>query len=1382
MSIASVSNRWLNRLYKILAIMLVLLAVLISAFRLFLPYVEHYRQGFQDYINDNNQTNILIGGLGMSWQRSGPTLIANQVTLVNMDGAYVYVDHLEVQVDFWATLTTQRLTSSNLILDGAIVSLDQSIWRQQESSEVNDKNISPSSQKSLDSLQQVSDIFLNRINRFSLVNSKITIENNALEHHFRINNLNWLNSDERHQAQGNITVDELSSNNLSLKIDINGQSLDELKGLIYVEANHLDITPWLDSVLTIDNDKIKADIGFSAWLKVNDGSVERLQLSLHDNFISWQESAQANTQTQVNPQPSTNLGTQPSSQLATQLSNKRHNLTLSSGQLLLVKGKKSASFNLFSTPLLLQFNQEGAQEYTVQMNKAGQDFSLYLSSFNLALISHVSPLFIDSKNTQVLLSELDLSGQANEIYFKKTAGDIQALANLTNTSTKYSQGIPGVENISGALSFTQQHLHVDLAAEQGGLDFNQHFVAPIPYESLKAIVDLSIKDAGWELKVNDVALSSDELNLRADLAINSQKDAQMSMSLVAEITDGDASKAGHYYPLTIMSSNLAGYLNGALVNGKIKQAQVLINGPLAKFPFADKSGVFVVDAEIEEAVFKFSNDWPEIKNFSANLNFTNNSMLITGRAGELSGLDVTGVQVAIDELGRESLLTVDTIIKPSPAINVANLMEQSPLKNSVGSVLQQLIVSGDIQGEFHLSLPLNATENALAKGLIDFDNNKVALQTPQMNFEQVNGQLRFENDKISTKDLSLYWQGLPLTLDVNGNNKVDFYDTNIALKADWKKEAWLSHISPDLKKYFDGQLQLQGDLSLYQHHGGGFSYQFTLDSNLEQIQLKLPEPYSKLAQTKVPFKMAVNGQLEQSTFNATYGEQLSFFGVLVHDTSHFSRAHIVLGDEKMLLPMDGLHITTNLAQADVSVWQPLIFDILNTTTEIISVDPTKVEKETSSALFPSPERIRGKVATLELLGQSLHNVSFNLLDKTHWWLLQLNAKETRSQIKFYPDWLEQGVDINADFIHLTNQTQGQPQVDLSKQEVEQQTEIIASSLTDDSVFANMPKINFYCERCQIDDLNLGSVNFSLVRTDENVIKIEYFKAKREQAEFNLSGEWQKLGTTSTTSINGVLSLKNIEYELEQLGYGSIIRDSGGKIDFNLNWRGGPHDFDFSYLNGDVNASVDDGYLAEYSDKARIFSVLSLQSIVRKLTLDFRDIFSDGIFYNNIKGDYHIKEGVLYTENTRMDGSAGDLYIKGNTSFVTNTLDYQMSYKPNLTSSLPVLAWIATLNPVVFLAGVAIDQVITSQVVSEFNFELTGSVSEPNFKEVNRKSRDVSVGRSKPPEFVDSNDKTKLLQQDNTKEKSFKEFKSPSLIDHEQGPFKEDNLLDELNDG
>lgn len=1340
MSVANVSNRWLNRLYKILAILLVFLAVLISAFRLFLPYVEHYREGFQDYINETNQTNMVIGGLDMSWQSWGPTIISKQVTLVDNKDAYVFIDNLEMQIDFWSSITSQRLVLSNLILDGAQLRLSEGLWRRKNLAAQTSKE-KPVEGDALDSFEQITSIFLNRLNQFSLLNSDITVYNQEIERNLYISNLHWMNRGDRHQAQGKIIVDELSSNNLNLKIDIVGSSVDELSGLLYLEANHIDITPWLDTVLVLDNDKTKADIGFSTWLEINGGELERLQIGLHDNLVTWQGKS------------------------------RQHSLALSSGQLLLVKGESSDTFKLFSTPLLMQFDQQDEQEYVIQINKKTKGFSVYLSAFDLALISQVSPLFISEQKTRDLLSQLTIEGKARDIYFNNSSNSIQALASFTNTSTKYSQGIPGVKNLSGQFSFSENALHLDLLATQGELDFKQLFVAPIAYQVLGANVELDFTtDAsgqkGWKLKVDDIDIKSPELTMSADLALNAEAGSETTMSLLASITDGDASKAGNYFPLTIMSGDLVNYLNSAIVSGKVNQAQVLINGPLSHFPFTDNSGIFVVDAELEQSIFSFDDKWPAITDFAANLNFTNNSMLITGRSGSLVGLDVSGVQAAIDDLGNEQVLTVDTIITPSSASLVEQLMVNSPLKSSVGTVLTQLQVSGDIQGEFHLNLPLQATENVIASGFVDFSDNKAMLQQPSMDFAQVNGQLSFSNDNIVTKNLSVTWLDMPLGLEIKGENKENYYDTSIEISANWQEPIWQQHVSPLLKKYSGGLVQWQGDLSLHQHHNGGFSYDFKIASSLEDTLLNLPAPYQKTQGKQEPLTVTVSGQLDESTINATYGEQLSFFGVLKHEDAYFESSHLVLGDEKMLLPMDGFHITTNLAHADFNDWQPLISDIIDSVASAASKQNKKDTDKTSS-LFSSPERIRGTLTSLDILGQQLNNVSFNLLDKEHWWLLQLNAKETRSRIKFYPDWLTQGVDVTADFIYLS--INGEP---LEHEESMSEDELL-SGVSEQNIFASIPRLNLHCDRCQVDKLDLGEVKLSLSRRNENTLSIDHFSAQREQAEFTLSGLWQQNTEGSNTSIQGNLMLKDIEYELKQFDYASIIRDSGGKLDFDLKWQGGPHEFAIEQLNGDVNAKIDDGYLAQVADKARIFSVLSLESLVRKLTLDFRDIFSDGMFYSDIKGDYHLKDGVLYTDNTRMNGTAGNLYVKGNTSFVSDDIDYQMTYKPNLTSSLPVLAWVATLNPVVFLAGVAIDQVITSQVVSEFSFELTGSIDEPNFKEVNRKSRDISVGRSTPPEFVDNDDKdnsTNAIDKKNngTKPQPLKEHKEIDNLNNSSG--------------
>jgi uncharacterized protein YhdP len=466
---------------------------------------------------------------------------------------------------------------------------------------------------------------------------------------------------------------------------------------------------------------------------------------------------------------------------------------------------------------------------------------------------------------------------------------------------------------------------------------------------------------------------------------------------------------------------------------------------------------------------------------------------------------------------------------------------------------------------------------------------------------------------------------------------------------------------------------------------------------------------------------------------------------LNHQDTQFSRAHLILGDEKMLLPMDGFHITAKLDDAKLSQWQPFVLDIIDTVKNqqqhALHNQPYGDVSE-FKPLLAQPERIRGSVAQLDIFGQSLSNVSFNLLDKDAWWLLQLNAKEARSQIKFYPDWHKDGIDINADFLHLvTDDILAASNTQSSEPKLPDEINVAKNN----EIFDNMPPIRFHCDSCRLGEIDFGVVDFTVSKESQDTLALKQFIAKRDKIQLTFSGVWQHNEQQSITSLTGELSTKDVEHEIEKLGFSSIIKDSGMKSHYDASWQGAPYDFSLAKIDANLSVNFDDGYLADVSDKgARFLSVLSLESLLRKLTLDFRDIFSKGMFYSDIKGDFTVEKGHLYTKNTKMKGGAGDLSIKGNTHLTDGILDYRMSYKPNLTSSLPVIAWIATLNPVTFLAGIALDQVITSKVVSELNFELTGSVEEPNLREVNRKSQNIRVGRMTPPEIVDnlSNNETK----------------------------------------
>ena len=316
-------------------------------------------------------------------------------------------------------------------------------------------------------------------------------------------------------------------------------------------------------------------------------------------------------------------------------------------------------------------------------------------------------------------------------------------------------------------------------------------------------------------------------------------------------------------------------------------------------------------------------------------------------------------------------------------------------------------------------------------------------------------------------------------------------------------------------------------------------------------------------------------------------------------------------------------------------------------------------------------------------------------------------------------------------------------------------------VSNEILFANIPPIRAKCASCSFGRLDFGEVNFSIERIAEDTLKLKKFTAKRGNTNASLDATWVHNQKISYTTIIGQLEAKDLEQEVIKLGYPSSIKDSGIKLKYELDWQASPFDFSLAKLNGDVNASISDGVVDVDDKGARYLSIFSLSSLARKLKLDFRDMFSDGMFYESIKGDFHLEQGVIYTNNTRMKGGAGNLSVKGNTDLSKKILDYSMSYKPNVTSSLPALAWIATLNPVAILAGLALDGVITSKVISELKFEVTGTMQKPVYKQVDRKTQNIRVGRTTAPEIIDesssSEEQEDQLIEDNNGIKDYKKM-------------------------
>jgi uncharacterized protein YhdP len=95
-------------------------------------------------------------------------------------------------------------------------------------------------------------------------------------------------------------------------------------------------------------------------------------------------------------------------------------------------------------------------------------------------------------------------------------------------------------------------------------------------------------------------------------------------------------------------------------------------------------------------------------------------------------------------------------------------------------------------------------------------------------------------------------------------------------------------------------------------------------------------------------------------------------------------------------------------------------------------------------------------------------------------------------------------------------------------------------------------------------------------------------------------------------------------------------------------------------------------------------VLSLQSLPRRLALDFRDVFQEGFAFDNFAGDFTILQGVASTNNLRMRGAQAAVLMEGSADISNETQDLRVVVVPQINAGTASLAY-AAINPAIGLA-------------------------------------------------------------------------------------------------
>lgn len=232
------------------------------------------------------------------------------------------------------------------------------------------------------------------------------------------------------------------------------------------------------------------------------------------------------------------------------------------------------------------------------------------------------------------------------------------------------------------------------------------------------------------------------------------------------------------------------------------------------------------------------------------------------------------------------------------------------------------------------------------------------------------------------------------------------------------------------------------------------------------------------------------------------------------------------------------------------------------------------------------------------------------------------------------------------------------------------------------------------------------------------------------AELTGQGQWAMIGTArgprrSRTTLDVALSIKNGGALLTRSGYPKVVRDTNGKIEGRLNWPGSPLDFAGTVLNGNLSLNLQQGqFLKAEPGLARLVGVLNLQSLPRRIKLDFRDVFSEGFTYERIRGDLQFTNGAASTQNLRIIGVQASVLLEGAADIRSETQDLRVLVLPEINAGLASLGYAALVNPAVGL-GAFVAQYILRNPVREllsYEYRVTGGWDDPKVESVKREIR------------------------------------------------------------
>ena len=848
----------------------------------------------------------------------------------------------------------------------------------------------------------------------------------------------------------------------------------------------------------------------------------------------------------------------------------------------------------------------------------------------------------------------------------------------------------GISGITGSLALRPQQGSFQLENSQFTLTAPKLYRLPMMLTQMQGRLNWQRLEKSWQIYTEAIQAVERGMQVKLSGSVDLPEQAMPQLHLRAELRNGKIARVHSYLPEQRLPDTVA-WLEKALVGGEISEAYATLEGAADKL-FDENTKNFIFKGLAKNAQLNFDPRYPPIHEIAATVDIVGRKLNVTAQQGRIFQSHLQQVLAEIPDLSADFPFLNITGKLTGTAQDGARYLQESPLKNNVDLKKGHVELSGAMELDLKLVVPLATASHGEEKvwGKLNFKDLKIKNTQLGITLQQAKGILLFDDKQLNAEQLKALLFNKPVTLglkttQVQGRNIVQL---NLAGKADadFLKQQ-LTQIDTEFGNlpfysYLQGATPWQLRLELPRHSPNAAptvsdTYLY-LSSDLKGLSSDLPFPFQKKSEQSQLFTLTARlSETEQDNLWIEYGNWLHSAFEL--QAGKLSRATVKLNAlNPQLTAMQGLTVDGNLPELSLSAWHKVF-------SEAPQLKPSTITKN-----------INLKVNKLEILGQVFNQVKLKAKIQTEQIDASFKSDALHGHIQFLKTTPEK-ISFNFKKLHLKLP--------------EKLAENTPAKFNDPRP---LPIVEGNIEQLQIDQRVLGLLKLAL-RPSVAGWELDNLQIIHPHFQWLANGLWQLATLPHYTHLQAKVRSDDLGELLQAFGYEPPpLRGGETELSGEGYWEGSPLDFSVKKLRGKLHLAMTEGQIVDFEPGlGRVLGLFDLQTLPRRLILDFSDVFSQGFGFSKIIGDFNFSKGFADTQNLQLIAPAAKIEIQGRTDLTARQYDQTVTVIPHVSNTIPVAgALVGGLG--VGAAVLIVQKLLQSEIEQAINYQyhITGAWEKP----------------------------------------------------------------------